>query len=108
MLPHAYSRDDCRTWLAAHYPERNIPRSSCLGCPFHSNAEWRHVKKNHEEWADVIEVDRAIRHVEGMRGEVFLHRSGKPLEDVDLRADHEKGQWLLFGAEEECLGYCGT
>ena len=108
MLPHPYSRDDCRAWLAEHYPDQPVPSSSCLGCPFHSDAEWRQVQANPREWADTVEVDRAIRNSEGMRGELYLHRSGKPLEGVDLRTDADKGQGLLFGPDEECLGYCGT
>src|SRR2546426_304582 len=31
------TRAACVAWLAQHYPERRVPRSACIGCPFHSN-----------------------------------------------------------------------
>lgn len=107
MLDRPYTRLMCRTWLSENYPDRMIPRSACIGCPFHTNDEWRRIKQNQDEWMDAVEVDRAIRHADGMRGEVFLHQSCRPLEDVDLRTDREMGQGT-FSFMDECLGYCGN
>mgnify|MGYP003127346576 FL=1 len=42
-----------------------------------------------------------------MAGEAFIHRSCKPLEEVDLRSDVEKGQ-NVFGWDDECDGMCGV
>lgn len=107
MLDRPYTRLMCRAWLRENYPDREIPRSACIGCPFHTNDEWRRIKPDPDEWADAVEVDRAIRHADGMRGEVFLHQSCRPLEDVDLRTDREMGQGT-FSFMDECLGYCGN
>lgn len=107
MLPKRMNRNDCHAWLAEHYPGREFPRSACIGCPFHSDHEWRGIKAREDEWSDAVELDGKIRKAGGMRGDVFLHRSCKPLADVDLRTDVEKGQGV-FGFGETCDGYCGT
>jgi hypothetical protein len=78
-----------------------------LGCPFHSDDEWRALRANPAEWADVVRFDRAIRRCGGMRGDVYLHRSCRPLEQVDLRpVDERSGQLHLW--QNECLRMCGT
>lgn len=107
MLDRRYTRLMCLDWLREHYPDRDVPRSACIGCPFHSNDEWRRIKSDPDQWADAVEVDRAIRHADGMNGQVFLHRDCLPLEEADLRTDVDRGQ-MVFGFEEECLGYCGN
>jgi len=55
------SRGDCRAWIAAHgYPQP--PKSSCIGCPFHNDAFWKAMKQDDPaDFADAIEVDRALR-----------------------------------------------
>jgi hypothetical protein len=106
MLDPPYTRQDCHRWLKENYPKRTIPRSSCIGCPFHSDKEWRQLKDNPETWKDATEFDEAIRNCGGMRGQMFLHRSGKPLKDVDLRTQEEAGQESMWN--EECGGYCAT
>lgn len=110
MLDRPFTRLMCQDWLLRHYPSRKVPRSACIGCPYHTDDEWRRIKANPMQWADAVEVDRAIRHADGMDGEVFLHRSCLPLEDVDLRTDEDKGQMTLAfqGFRAECLGYCGN
>lgn len=98
-------RSDCLAWLEKHgYPQ--APRSACVGCPFHSDHEWRQIKADPELWADVTEFDAAIRDRGGMRGQLFLHRSCQPLIQVDLSTPEERGQLSLWN--EECLGYCGV
>lgn len=98
------TRRDCIRWLEDRgYP---IPRkSACLGCPYHSNTEWRAIKEDPEQWANVVEFDERIRNRGGHRGKLYLHRSCKPLAEVDLSTPEERGQmnWI-----EECTGMCGV
>lgn len=97
------------------YLERNgwsAPRSACIGCPFHSNAEWLRLKTEHpKEWQDAVDFDRQLRLVRQtrdpkFRGEEFLHRSLLPLADVALMPQEDAGQFSLFGGE--CEGMCGV
>lgn len=100
------SRADCSAWVLNNYGVLP-PRSACIGCPFHSDAEWRNIRDNDpEEWADAIEFDRSIRRAGGMRGECFLHRSCKPLDEVDLSTEEDRGQTSMFN--NECEGMCNT
>lgn len=90
------TRLDCEKWLARNYGGLVVPKSSCIGCPFHSNNEWRQVKSDPMAWAQAVLLDNRIRSVSGFRGELYLHRSCKPLEEVDLRTAEDKGQMSLF------------
>jgi hypothetical protein len=99
------SRDDCLKWCEDNgYPEP--PRSACLGCPLKSDFEWKKVKAVPEEWEDVISFDKALR-ADGtrlaslLRSKAFLHRSLKPIAEVEI-ADDEGG----MGGE--CSGMCGV
>lgn len=100
------SRQDCLNWMRDHgYP--TPPRSACIGCPFHSDAEWRRMRdETPSEWLDAVAFDAGIRHAGGMRGETYLHRSCMPLPDVDLNTPEDRGQLGLWG--EECEGMCGV
>ena len=99
------SRSDCLAWMERKGFPRP-PRSACIGCPFHSNAEWRRMRdETPGEWADAVEFDKAIRVAGGMRGDTFLHRSCVPLDEVDLDTPEDRGQrdWI-----NECEGMCGV
>lgn len=106
------TRAGCLEWLADNgYP--TPPRSACIGCPFHSNAEWRDLKDNRPaEFSDACDFDEQIRRSVGRNGIGYLHRSCKPLREVDFRTDFDKGQLPLFEiggvARDECLGMCGA
>lgn len=93
------TRADCLEWWKAHNYQ-TPPRSACIGCPYHSDYEWRDMKLNRpEEWADAVEFDRAIRGgVRGTREKCYLHSSLMPLEDVDLSTPEDLGQLRLFDA----------
>lgn len=96
-------RGDCVRYLQ----ERGIEvpgKSSCVYCPYHSNEYWRILKKDHpEEWDKAVDADRRIRSM-GMKVKetMYIHRSCKPLPEVDL----SENQGKLFG--NECEGYCGV
>lgn len=101
-------RRDCVKWMAAHYPDIQLRKSSCLGCPYRSDTGWRRIRNNPDEWADVLEVDRAIRTQpeRGLQYKQYMHRSRKPLHEVDLSTAEERGQINMFG--NECEGLCGV
>lgn len=107
LIEMRMSRRDCLAWLRRHdYPDP--PKSACIGCPFHSDNLWRYMRDNDAEaWADAVEVDRALRTgVRGIRGEIFRHRSGVPLDQVDLSTAADHGQLDLW--PNECEGMCGV
>lgn len=98
------TRRDCAQWLTDHgYP--SVPSSSCVGCPLRSDQQWREMKLQHpDEFAEAVEWDHSIRQgLPGLKGDAFLHRSLRPLDQVDLRTPEDRGQLTLCDA-----GGCGT
>ena len=104
-------RHHCKQWMKKNgYPEP--PRSACYYCPFHSNKEWRRLR-NEEPlfFKKAILFDQQIRELSkldrAMKMEAYLHRSCKPLGEIDFDNDEDKGQetWDFMS---ECEGMCGT
>ncbi|MBE3206808.1 hypothetical protein IHE48_39095 [Frankia sp. CH37] len=89
LLDLDMSRRDCVRWLTAR-GWADTPKSACIGCPFHGNRAWREMRDQHpDEFADAVEVDRAMRARTvrvGLRGEPYLHRSLLPLDQAPI--DH--------------------
>lgn len=107
LVERRMSRRDCLAWLRRHgYPEP--PKSACIGCPFHDNGRWRHMRDHDADaWADAVEIDRGLRTgSRGIRGELFLHRSCRPLDEADLSTAADYGQLDLW--PNECEGMCGV
>lgn len=103
--PMRFSRSDCQRWWDEHYGFIALGKSACLGCPNKSDREWLRMKQEHpEEWSDVVDLDAAIRKGAGMRGESYLHRSCKPLDQVNLN-DEQGG--LNLEDDLYCAGGCG-
>jgi hypothetical protein len=110
LVDMGITRQDCIDWCVNH-GYAIPPRSACIGCPFKRNDEWRELKNNPEEWQDAVDFDHALRQKERLKqrfGWAGLHSSMKPLDEVDLRTDQEKGVFGLFdGFNQECEGMCG-
>ena len=105
LIDKGMSRSDCLAWMERKgYPLP--PKSSCIGCPFHSDHEWRLIKADPVSWADALEVDAAIRQQPGIKGQQFMHRSCVPLDQVDLSTAADHGQIDMFN--NECEGMCGV
>lgn len=109
LIEKRLSRSDCLLWLERNgYPVP--PKSACTFCPYRSDAQWRDLRDTDPAgWQYAIEIDRAIRtgmRSQGLRGELYVHRSLQPLDEVDLSTDAERGQPDLFG--DECEGMCGV
>jgi hypothetical protein len=107
LIDMRMTRSDCLNWMAKHkYP---LPaKSACYFCPYTDDARWRDIKLNQPtEFEKAVKFDSAIRSgLPGVRGMAYLHRSLKPLSEVDLRNAEDFGQGLLFG--NECEGMCGV
>lgn len=97
------TRADCLAWIERKgYP--TPPRSACIGCPYHSDDEWRAIRDDRpDEWKDAVAFDKAIRNFGRMTAETFLHRDCKPLDQVEFRKDRQADLW-----GEECEGMCGV
>ncbi len=96
-------RNACRLWLEAH-GWAGVPKSSCIGCPFHDDRYWRRIEAEApDEFKDAVAFDKSIRHMPRLRDETFLHRSGMPLDEIDFTED---GQLDMFAME--CEGVCGV
>lgn len=92
------SRADCLAKL-----ERwgmTTPRSACCGCPMLSDADWR-LRQAQPEWLETVAISKRL----AATGQ-FMHRSMKPLDEIDFARWQDRNQPDLFGAE--CEGMCGV
>lgn len=84
------------------------PQSSCVGCPFHSDDLWLDIKQNHpKDWKQAVEFDQAIRNHPKFKDQLFLHKSCKPLDEVDLNESQMGLGDFIDGFDNECFGMCG-
>ena len=102
LIYHRISRNDCIDF----FKDNNFPvpvKSSCVFCPYHSNKFWKELHdEDGDAWKISVKVDKKIRKKHNMKGEMYLHTSRKPLEDIDFQDD----QLELFEGYD-CEGYCG-
>ena len=111
-------RHDCLRWMEKNgFPKP--PRSSCVFCPFHSDSEWSRLKKNDTVgFQKAVEFEKTVAETilnldlinkgkgNYMKSHLFLHKSCKPLDTVDLSTEEERGQINMFN--NECEGMCGV
>jgi hypothetical protein len=95
LIDLGMTRGHCLEWMSnAGYPKP--PRSACVFCPYLSDAE--RDQQTSGDHAVSIAVDTAI----SAHGE-FIHRSERPLAEVDLTASPQAEMFNL-----ECEGMCGV
>ena len=107
LVEKEISRRHCLAWMHEHgYP--TPPKSSCIGCPYHSDDYWRKMKQvSPKEWDEACRVDTILRNGgHKMKYQQFMHRSLVPLSDADLSTLEDHGQLNLFN--NECEGMCGV
>lgn len=112
LIDRYMTRQDCLTWLAEHgNVPHEVPRSACVYCPMHDDAEWLRVKAVPEDWAKAVAVDESLR-IQGnvvnrnMDAEMFLHRSCKPLVQIEFKPREKTQTSIPF--YRDCLGVCGV
>lgn len=109
LIEMRMSRNDCLRWMERKgFPKP--PRSACVYCPYHSDAEWRRLRDEEpESFAEAVRVDylyRELKSKAGLRGVPYVHASRVPLDQVDFSTDEDRGQLNMF--INECEGVCGV
>jgi hypothetical protein len=113
LIDMKFTREDCLRWMESKGFPRP-PRSSCVFCPFHSDAEWLRLKTEEPvEFQRSVQFERdmqaALRQATGaakLQGDAFLHSSLKPLDQVEFGDQKGHIQIDMFG--NECEGLCGV
>lgn len=106
LIDARINRHECLLWMKKNgFPKP--PRSACVYCPFHSDAEWLRLKREEPEaFARAVEVEKqyqaALKQTTGIQGIPFFHKSGVPLSKAKFGQD--QGDFFT----NECEGYCGV
>jgi len=103
LLEKSMSRDDClRLMHELGFPRP--PRSSCVFCPYHSDAEWFRLKSEHPaDFARAVQFERDAQRVhkkdEAIKATgIYLHASRVPLSKVTFNPKDNAGY--------TCDGFC--
>lgn len=102
LVDAAMTRSACVALLEAH--GLPVPRkSSCVFCPWHSDATWRELRDH-----DPIGFEAACAFDDRIRRErgASVHKSQIPLREIDFGVEHPKFWDDGFG--NECSGQCGV
>jgi hypothetical protein len=107
LIELGMSRSDCLRWIERNGYQKP-GKSACTFCPYHDDALWRDMKINDPaSFAEAVEIDKLIRNgVRGTTEKLYVHRSMKPLDEVDFRNAEDMGQYRMF--DDECEGMCGV
>ena len=108
LLEKDLSRTQLYTWFKERYPDRELPKSACIGCPYHTDQMWADMKRNDpESFQDAVNVEWAMQNVPQSRGALtgtaYLHKSRIPLNQVKF--DYTGSQ--ADAMQQECEGLCG-
>lgn len=77
-------------------------KSACVYCPYHGDDYWRALRARHpDDFERACQADEAMRTVSGARAQMFVHRSRRPLRQVQF--GDAPG---AFG--NDCSGLCGA
>jgi len=103
------NRSDCQK-IISDFGE-TAPRSACVFCPFHSDDEWRNIKKNDADWDRAVGFEKEIHRLydagftQGLKSKPYLHPSRVPLHKINWT----NNQRTLFSSmDQECFGLCGV
>lgn len=111
LIECGMDRAACQSWLWDRYGRR-APKSACIYCAFQSDKQWLDRKTNvpgeHEDACRVDDALRSPHNVARFRGRLFLHRSEKPLREVDFAALVAARHRQLDMFSNECEGMCGV
>lgn len=107
LIEAGMSRVECLEWMESH-GYKQPPRSACVFCPYHSDAEWIRLKTEEpQEFQRAIEFEKSMQSqmakMASMDSIPFLHPSRQRLDTVNFRHENQPN---MFG--NECEGMCGV
>lgn len=106
LVERRITREHCLEWMDSQGFPRP-PRSACVYCPFHSDAEWKRLRDEEpSEFAEAVRFEKRYQDSyarTALTGVPYLHASRQPLETVEFTGDP---QIDAFG--NECEGMCGV
>ncbi len=107
------ARRDCAEWFSSQYPDRWLPRSACVICPYRSDEHWLELKQSEpESYYEAVKYDRWLRNSKTnpvrklLKGRPYLHSARRPLATVI--AEMEEDPDAINHFNEECEGLCGV
>ena len=109
LVELGFHRAQLHKWFQTNYPGRTLPKSACIGCPYHSDSVWKDMKENDpNSFMQAVQVDIALRENPNITALVpdakaYLHPSRKPLALVEF----EDTTGYQDQMNEECEGLCG-
>lgn len=113
LLKLGWTRTDCLKFLADKVPHE-VPKSACVFCPYHSDAEWLRIKANPADWKRAVEIDEALRTTGSvanrqMDQRMYVHRSCIPLVQIAFNPKPTaREQQTNLAFTRECEGVCGV
>ena len=109
LIEHNISRNTCLKWMRGKgYPVP--PRSACVFCPYHNQAEWKRLKtQDPDSFAHAVAFEKRMQQTyvekdEVLRGVPYLFSGLIPLDEAVF--DDDGAQADMFG--NECEGMCGV
>ena len=108
------TRQDCFEWFASEYPDRRLPRSACVICPYRSDKHWLELKQSEpDSYAEAVNFDRWLRRSTKnpvrtlLNDRPYLHAARRPLESVIAKLETPPPETINTFIEE-CEGHCGV
>lgn len=106
LMDKRINRNDCLQWMKRH-GFSTPPRSACVYCPYHNDAEWRRLKNDEPaEFEKAVQFEKDFQKSvsrTALTGVPFLHKSLIPLSEVVFDPLNQPD---LFNSE--CEGMCGV
>lgn len=106
LVDRDISRAQLQEWFVRNYPSRQLPKSACIGCPFHNDQMWLDMKKNDPaSFQEAAAVEWTMHNLPQSRGSLegtpYLHKSHTPLALVEFQPNSNTSD-----QQQECEGLC--
>jgi hypothetical protein len=112
LIDRFMTRANCLEFLKDRVPHP-VPRSACVFCPFHTDAEWQAIKdRGGPDWARAVEIDSILRTSASvcnrdLRQTMYVHKACKPIDEIDFNPRVNPKE-LQLSFDVECMGVCGV
>ena len=76
LVKLGFTRAQLINWFEKNYPGRELPSSSCIGCPYHADGVWKEMKQDDpKSFQDAVFIDQALRNVLPPSGQLRVRPS---------------------------------